>query len=206
MIIDEKAKCIFLHNPKCGGTFLHKCYWRENPDDSDYLFWHLWTPEDNIDRTHITLSLLPRFVPDFKDYRIVTFVRNPYNRFVSAFKTAAHYSPYLRKLLAKVSFDPKQFCEYLLNLDYANQDAILRNPRHIWFMPQSTFYNGNVEVLKFESLSDWQYIFNLLSLKASPVIIPEDYTIDKDTRKMIKILYFDDYELFDKYDRSLICF
>lgn len=200
MIIDEKSKCIILHNPKCGGTFLHKCYWKGNPDDSDYLFWHLWTPEDNIDRSHITSRLLPRFVPDFKDYKIFTFVRNPYNRFVSAFKTAAHYSPYLRKLLARVSFDPKQFCEYLLNLDYANQDAILRNTRHIWFMPQSEFYNGNVEVLKFESLSDWQYIFNLLSLKASPVIIPEDYAIDQDTREMIKKLYFDDYELFDKYD------
>lgn len=87
MIIDKQRKVIFLHNPKCGGTFLKGEYEKAgNPDTT--LFHTTWMKEYNTDPWHITYDLLPRFVPDWKEYRIFVMVRNPYNRFLSATKEA----------------------------------------------------------------------------------------------------------------------
>lgn len=87
MILDNKRKVIFLHNPKCGGTFLKEEYQRAGYGDTT-LFFTTWSKLYNTDPWHITYSLIPRFVPDWEEYQIYTMIRNPYNRFYSALKEA----------------------------------------------------------------------------------------------------------------------
>ena len=76
MILDNKRKVIFLHNPKCGGTFLKEEYQRAGYGDTT-LFFTTWSKLYNTDPWHITYSLIPRFVPDWEEYQIYTMIRNP---------------------------------------------------------------------------------------------------------------------------------
>lgn len=49
-------------------------------------WWKLFSTQYGVDLGHITYNDLPRFIPEWKDYKIVTMVRNPYNRFYSGIK------------------------------------------------------------------------------------------------------------------------
>lgn len=88
MIVDRERKVIYLHNPKCGGTFLRELYIEKYGISEDAKWWKAYTGTYRTDLGHITYSDLPRFVCEWKDYRIVVMVRNPYNRFYSAVKEA----------------------------------------------------------------------------------------------------------------------
>lgn len=86
MIVNERTGVIYLHNPKSGGTFLRRCYRKQYGKTADTRFWALYTRQVNTDLGHITYNLLPRFLPQWKDYRIMVMLRNPYNRFESGLK------------------------------------------------------------------------------------------------------------------------
>ena len=200
MIIDESTKTIFLHNPKCGGTFFQKSYKRCHPTYPFQLYWSLLDKETNVDLTHINIHTLPRFVPDYLDYRVLTFVRNPYNRFVSAFQTAASFDPELKIFFEQHEFNAKKVCKYLLSCDYQEQDYFLRNLKRPWFMPQSNYFDHRTTVLKYESLSDWNFILRAFNIHDAEVVIPEDKNMDDETRRMIRDLYFEDDSVFALYE------
>ncbi|RGP16797.1 sulfotransferase family 2 domain-containing protein [Parabacteroides gordonii] len=86
MIVDNKRKVIYLHNPKCGGTFLRDIYIEKYGKSDATKWWKTYDPQYGTDLGHITYLDLYRFIPDWKDYRIVMMVRNPYSRFYSAVK------------------------------------------------------------------------------------------------------------------------
>lgn len=86
MIIDQERKIIYLHNPKCGGTFLRNIYIEKNGETDATKWWLNFTLKYGTDLGHISYEDLPRFVPEYEEYRLFVMVRNPYNRFYSAFK------------------------------------------------------------------------------------------------------------------------
>ena len=86
MIVDKKRKVIYLHNPKCGGTFLRDLYIEKYGNTEATKWWKLYTCKYGTDLGHITYDDLPSFVPEWEEYRIVVMIRNPYNRFYSAVK------------------------------------------------------------------------------------------------------------------------
>lgn len=88
MIVDKERKVIYLHNPKCGGTFLRDLYIEKYGISEATKWWKGYTRTYGTDLGHITYSDLPRFIREWKEYRIVVMVRNPYNRFYSAVKEA----------------------------------------------------------------------------------------------------------------------
>lgn len=97
MIIDKSRKVIYLHNPKCGGTFLRDIYQEKYGDTEAIRWWKLYSREYGTDLGHISYDDLPRFVPDFEEYRLLMMVRNPYNRFISGYKeTKSQFSTPVR--------------------------------------------------------------------------------------------------------------
>ena len=86
MIVDRERKVIYLHNPKCGGTFLRDIYIEQYGETDATKWWKLFSTQYGVDLWHITYNDLPRFITEWKDYKIVTMVRNPYNRFYSGIK------------------------------------------------------------------------------------------------------------------------
>ena len=88
MIISERKGFIFIHNPKCAGTSVRSAL---TPYDTTHdLFWNfeMWNGRE-IDRAHMPLfmfrSLYPHYFALLGQYLSFMFVRDPYDRAVSAF-------------------------------------------------------------------------------------------------------------------------
>ena len=86
MIVDNERKVIYLHNPKCGGTFLRNLYIEKYGNTGATKWWQYYTHKYGTDLGHVTYNDLPRFISEWEEYRITVMVRNPYNRFYSAVK------------------------------------------------------------------------------------------------------------------------
>ena len=70
-MISHNNKCIFLHIPKAAGTSVERFLRNVDPD----------IPEKVLRKRGFS-----RFLNDHLDYYVFSFVRNPYDRFVSAWK------------------------------------------------------------------------------------------------------------------------
>lgn len=227
MIVNKEKKVIYLHNPKCGGTFLRDVYIETYGEGEATKWWDNYTSALNTDTAHITRQLLPRFIPDWADYRIVMMIRNPSDRFVSALpETRFHYTRdlnglgRLKKLYTKLfskeirfrfmketlfaGLDVPTLCNRLLALNYGDQDFLLRNLRYPWLNPQSCFCGADVEVLHYESVADWQTLFDALGLSGleDRLKIRASYQIDAGTTACLRKLYFEDEAIFDWYDKA----
>lgn len=89
MIVSDREKFVFVHNPKCGGMTCHNALLKYDTRNNFFFEWKRVNGEGKIlDMAHITPMQLRRFFPrDFKKanrYYKFVFVRNPYNRFMSS--------------------------------------------------------------------------------------------------------------------------
>lgn len=246
MIVDRERKVIYLHNPKSGGTFLRSLYIKKYGQTEATKWWKLFTKEHGTDLGHISYDDLPRFIPDWKEYRVIVMVRNPYNRFYSAMKELKDqtrlfkvnriielpmyvvfgeyqewgrfrkiyeflrlicpgtYKYYLLKL-RNASID--NICKQILGFKCDKQDCFLRNKRLPWLNPQSDFMGENVEVLQYESFSDWEKLLTIFGLTeySGELKIAKDYDIPVSVCEMIRELYPEDSALFKLYKKSSVC-
>jgi hypothetical protein len=95
MIISERRGFIFLHNPKCAGTTVRTALSRF--DTTGNFFWGFdqWRGH-KIDKAHLPLFVTRSKYPDyfslFGQTFVFMFVRNPYQRAISAFnETHQHF-------------------------------------------------------------------------------------------------------------------
>lgn len=202
MIIDEKLKVIWLHNPKCGGLFFRNAYAFVHKDGLEKIFKGYYSENTNTDLAHIDYGNLARFIPDYENYKIITFLRNPYNRFVSGWKTACERLGEIREIDQKMNGDIQRICRYIYGLNYFQQDRLLRSRRIPWLNPQTNYTRNNTTILRFESEADWQFIFRIFQLTGSEVKIPQDYHIDVETQAIIRKLYYDDESIFRLYEHK----
>lgn len=132
MLVSDRKRFIFLHNPKAAGSSIRSALARY--DDRDNFYWH---HEDNIklsrvvDKAHITLddfSVYPD-APLLDDYFVFGFVRNPYARVYSAFLERNS------QLGITVDVDFNQFVR-----DELNEINIRFDWKFVHFCPQFHFF------------------------------------------------------------------
>lgn len=241
MIVDESRKVIYLHNPKCGGTFLRDIYIEKYGQTDATKWWKLFTKEHGTDLAHISYDDLPRFIPEWEEFRLVVMVRNPYNRFYSAVKELENrigvikialsmresleyffYGEFREWSLVKKRYElfriicpwtymyyrwelshvpTDKFCKQIFHFKRIRQDYFLRNKQMPWLNPQSDFIGGKVEVLQYESLSDWGILLDAFGLSeyGNRLKIAKDYEVSETICGMIRKLYPEDSLLFDSY-------
>lgn len=151
MIYLPSQRAVFIHNPKCAGTSL--VYALERMFEGSFQkFWgrsYLPTQDTICDLAHIKVGELPTFLPQQPIDFTFGVVRDPYSRFVSAFKHFRAYSGCDEKLT------PEDFAQRYLN------HALLRHDwRLVHFAPQySFFFVGQrcaVDLIgRMESMSDF---------------------------------------------------
>lgn len=202
MIVDEKIKTIWLHNPKCGGLFFRRIYNETRKDGLENIYNGVYTEDRNTDLAHIDYSSLARFIPDYHSYKIIAFIRNPYNRFVSGWKTSCERIRDIQDLNKKLNGNTKDICEYINGLNYYQQDQLLRNRKIPWLNPQTNYTRGNTILLKFESVPDWSFLLRVFQISNAHIRIPEDYSLDAETKDIIRSLYYDDEKIFRYYENN----
>ncbi len=89
MIVSDSEKFVFVHNPKCGGMSCHNTLLKYDTRDNLFFEWRPVNPAGKIlDMAHITPFQMRRFFPkafeEVQGYVKFTFVRDPYQRFMSA--------------------------------------------------------------------------------------------------------------------------
>jgi len=195
MIISHKHKFISLHIPKTGGT-------------SCNIELEKYNEEEKFKIGHPNLTELGSIV-NLEDYFKFTFVRNPFDRLVSAFFYISRYSSYYADITMRKKFkmNDVSFAFFVKNiLPLILKKPNLR-PRH--FAPQSHFFLNNNKnsvdfVGKFENI---QEDFNIICDKIG---IPrqelphknkskhKSYTeyYDDETRSIVAEKYAKDIEYF----------
>jgi len=197
--ISHHYKCIFIHVPKAGGTSIETSSLFEDQRNisGDYVGGHLTASEYR-----------DQFPWEFERYFKFSFVRNPFDRLVSAFF-------HLNNLRATNKYGKKVYNEYILkyNRDF-NKFCIsfvdnLNINKVTHFQPQHHFLcdkNGNIIVDFIGKVEDFNRDFNFVKkqinysgfighrLKSKHKYYAHYYN-DK-TIEIVKKVYWQDLELF----------
>ncbi|EPP8196174.1 sulfotransferase family 2 domain-containing protein [Campylobacter lari] len=193
----DKYKCIFIHVPKVAGSSIERVIYQTDR----WLVGHVKASDYvKLDRNK------------FENYFSFGFVRNPYDRMVSAY----HYlrsggGNLVDETWAKENiYKYNSFEEFVLNLQ--NNDEQIKILSWMHFVPQYKYLCDNDKNIlvnfigKFEKLDeDFKKILNILKRKDSLVHVNKskhrDYKdyYNYETYKIIREIYKNDFEIFD-YD------
>ena len=148
MLWAKQHRILFIHNPKCAGTAVYNAMLSSYPNAKKYCGRFYSSDLDRIiDLSHLTIHEAYQIIGIKPPVKSFGFIRNPYNRFVSAYW---HIKGYNRSF------------EYLsiedLAFDMLNEENIRYDWKFIHFIPQYRmfFYKDKQVVLKLwkiESLS-----------------------------------------------------
>lgn len=143
MIISDTAKFVFIHNPKAGGMAFRTALAQYDTRCNAFFEWKT-VGDQQIDMAHITPYQLHRFYRDtfdqIRDYYRFGFVRNPYDRYLSAVSQHLKLSTrYIRKALLQ---QPDLFYSIARNMaeHVLDQHAIEQDHRLVHFRRQSNFF------------------------------------------------------------------
>lgn len=140
-----KEKILFGWSAKSGCTHVKYIYW--------FLRGKQFKSPDDVH----TKQTYRTFLPAFKDYKVILFVRNPYKRVVSAFQYHYGFSKRrLRKNMVSVPKTFKNFCEVLdvHGLDGVNTHHFAPQFREAWvptIVPTKIF---DIEAIDYAWLED----------------------------------------------------
>ena len=170
-------KILFIHIPKTGGTSLEK-YLSEKfsiPLNSDSLY---STPENgykNISLQHQTYHTLlkkkQQFGLDFNNIKIISIVRNPYERIIS---DLFFYKLITINTSQEEVFDILQ--KYIVSNDYDNHNI----PQHLFLINNRKKINKNIVIFKTETLTEELIKYGFV-----------DFNIHKNVNKIENINYYD---------------
>ena len=192
-MISKQGRFIFLHIPRTGGSSVQDALWGINPkNNSDYLGpydWHLYgfNKEKEIDAAEDVVGHIGQRIYDwnthflaensnpyslnhgkekFKEYFKFTFVRNPWDRFISLwvkFKEEVKLQEQFNSLFElHIDTDFKEPQEVLRYLVLAHRKDLLL-PR--WFKPQYEYvHDENLRILTnyIGQYEKFQFCFDFL--------------------------------------------
>ncbi|EEP3497393.1 sulfotransferase family protein, partial [Campylobacter coli] len=192
----DKYKCIFIHVPKVAGSSIERVIYQTDK----------WLVG------HVKASDYTKFDKDkFDIYFSFGFVRNPYDRVVSAYHYLKNDSPDPCDIKwGRLHINNLTFEEFILSLQDEEFKEEILSKNHFSFQ-YKYLCDKNMNILvnfigKFEKLdNDFKKILNILRRKDSLVHINKskhlnyrDY-YNSQTYKIIREIYRDDFEIFD-YD------
>ncbi|HEF4976683.1 TPA: sulfotransferase family 2 domain-containing protein [Campylobacter coli] len=192
----DKYKCIFIHVPKVAGSSIERVIYQTDK----------WLVG------HVKASDYTKFDKDkFDSYFSFGFVRNPYDRVVSAYHYLKNDSPDPCDIKwGRLHINNLTFEEFILSLQDEEFKEEILSKNHFSFQ-YKYLCDKNMNILvnfigRFEKLdNDFKKILNILRRKDSLVHINKskhlnyrDY-YNSQTYKIIREIYRDDFEIFD-YD------
>lgn len=170
MIISDKYRFVFIHIPKCAGTYVRNSI--QKFDDTQGFFTSRVDYDDKlkkiIDYVHIPLEILECYFPnEYKkiiSYNSFAIMRNPYERFFSSF------SQYIKSTLGKqihnLSIDDiRKQLDTAVNFLEKNRSTSLLPYNYIHFTPQVSYiklHNHQV-VKKLFGIHQTDEIFSYIS-------------------------------------------
>ena len=137
----KKINYVFLHIPKCNGKYIRNLI--RNQFEVIKEYWGI-DESNNSDLAHISYNIANEFLDKNTKYKFISFIRNPYDRIISAFF-------YLNE-----SSNKKDFNDFIIkDLNLINFD----NYKNIHFLHQYKFLNfENIEIINFDNVKNNQKV------------------------------------------------
>jgi hypothetical protein len=130
MIWIAPRKLLFVHNPKCAGTSIHKALLTRFPDAAVGWGRHYDATRDEIkDMAHLSVREARTYFGLSGSLRSFGFVRDPYARFISSYLHFKHWNP------DHASLTPEE-----LAFDLLDEARIRSDWKFIHFAPQYRFF------------------------------------------------------------------
>jgi hypothetical protein len=215
-MISHKYKCIFIHIPKCGGSSIEK-FLRTNAEGLGPK------KEDGLEHK-MRLGGLAKTINLYADYFTFTFVRNPFDRFVSIWKHSERGTGYYfkrpRKKLSLKEYaclvndgDPQQLSLFDKYHTKKQIEFILDYNKEVYF-GVSRVDKANCNFIgRLERIQDdFEQVCEIMGIgnKQLPyeMISPDRKRIarrhystyyDKDTLEIVKNIYSEDIALLDYF-------
>lgn len=188
-INDDKTYC-YIHIPKNSGKIIRK---KIKDDKKNTIIKQFWGIESNIDIAHIPFMLKNKYIDNLniKNVNYYTYVRNPYNRIISAFfykhprSNKKDFKLFVKNELTKYDFN-KNFDK---NFD---KNIIHYYPQYI-FICDNDFQINEVKFEKLENKED----LNIKEYNLS------DY-FELETIKILNEIYKIDFEIFNYELKSCV--
>jgi len=193
----ERRRLLFVHNPKCAGTSVHKALMAEFPDAKAFWGRRYEAARDSIrDLAHMTIADARSELGLTAPFQSFGFVRDPYGRFVSSYRHLKHW------IRGFAQLTPEE-----LLFDLLDEERIRFDWKFIHFAPQYRFFYVAGEravshVYKVEDLpAAWSAASQVFGLKAE---LPRENRLEGmgDTKlseraiARINLLYARDFRLF----------
>lgn len=170
MIVSDSEKFVFIHNPKCGGMSCHNALLKYDTRDNLFFEWRSVNSEGKIlDMAHITPFQMRKFFPrafkSAENYLKFTFVRDPYQRFLSA--VSQHLKLGTQNMRNAILANPDTFYQVAASfaVDALKQFPVENDHKLVHFRLQANF--ANIDDRRWADL-----VFRLedpTALEASPV-------------------------------------
>lgn len=162
MIWIASQRLLFVHNPKCAGTSIHKALLAEFPGAAVGWGRHYNVERDEIrDMAHLEAREARAHFGLTGSFRSFGFVRDPYARFISSYLHFKHWNP------DHASMSPEE-----LAFDLLDEARIRGDWKFVHFAPQYRFfYEGRRRIVphiwKVEDLPQaWQQVKREFSLQS----------------------------------------
>jgi hypothetical protein len=146
MLWIPQRSLLFIHNPKCAGTTVHKALLAAFPDAQE--FWgraYLRKTDGIVDLAHLTIGDAQPLIASDLPIRSFGFVRNPYRRFLSSYRYFKRWnSEYGALTLEELAFD------------VLDEERIRCDWKFVHFSPQYRFFyvDGQREVGRIFRVED----------------------------------------------------
>lgn len=215
MIVSDKHKFVFIHNPRCAGMSIRTAL--QPLDDSNNFFSGMMNIEEK-ERSlmHMPLEQLANFFPEtfekLSSYYTFMIIRNPYTRAISGF-CRTHDDVYIEYMetrrLAPIKELLNRFWENFESEWISYHDYRYRH----FFRQRDMAYVGNDcmidSLFRFEHLPDvlnWSSWMNvqvaaklkkIKHLNSRPLLKHWSELLSVKARENIKELYYYDFETFD---------
>ena len=180
-----KKNIIYIHIPTNSGHYVKSCI------KNNYKIIKSFFGVGKIDRLHIPYSMRELFIKNPEECRYITFVRNPYDRFISAFKykfpkaNVTTMKMFIKEILPTYQFDT-----------HYNPNIIHFYPQYLFLMnEQNEEWNisKNIEVTKLEHAKDYKFI-HFKNFKLSKYIYAEYF--DNECISILNKIYEKDFIIF----------
>lgn len=193
--INHKTKTIFLHNPKCGGTYISNILL----DFCGFEILYIEKYKSNncnliVEKCEHIYNYFPLFNNYLDNYFSFTFVRNPYTKLFAAYSDykdkCQNYYPYNELLVS--------FNSFVKNYDKFNKDITFHA-----FVPQYKHFLINC-ISKIKYIAKFEFIntelLNIMNIVGIDENMYKEYTYS--------IKYSDSYRysIIHNYDNDIISF
>lgn len=188
MLVNHTKKYIFIHVPKCGGTTVQETLLKHS------IFAH---EEFTMYEFHSSLvsSDAQRYIDE--GYTVITFVRDPYTRFVSAYQQIMYMTHVYPNVYSLVNELKKN---YLIPL--APTYFFTGATKHIHVFRLENFREGMIQVLDMFKYPRVWWNRNVTETKGGKIAPKVFYEKHPDLLKFVTEFYFKDFVEF-KYKMRL---